>query len=82
MERKNIGRIARLALRQFFGAEKGQALVDLIEGGYLPALHALSRGDFHGFLTWLPKEALDGLFALVIKQAVGLGQVALTEENK
>jgi len=76
MERKNIGSLTRALIKRLLGTDKGQAVIDIVEAGYLPALTCLVRGDLRGFLELLPAEAADALLKLGMKAAIEEGLVA------
>lgn len=93
MERKNIGSLTRALIKRLLGTDKGQAVIDIVEAGYLPALTCLVRGDLRGFLELLPAEAEDALIKLVIGSAFSRTGIQIpagiiahfaidTEENK
>ncbi len=52
----NIGKFARWSIRQVLGTEKGNMVIDFVEGGLLEAGNELIQGDIKGFLDALPAE--------------------------
>lgn len=75
MENKNIGGFARRLIRQSFGTDKGQALIDAAEKGYLPALTALVGGNFGLFINLLPADAKEGLLKAALAKAGPVGVI-------